>query len=768
MALNVETEALKGFHRTATRAANGTLFFCEAPHPDTAALWLAEAPQLARIHTLPEGVTLGSSGRRQLQFRRDIPFGFDFHWVREVALDVLRGATGFRLDGGVTAGVTASVDAPFDIRISSAGSRLRLLLNSLASRSGGLELKAAAQVSSEVGPAPGGDSLLAALAGIHPLEWVRNMLTSKGSGPWRDLAGATGVPTWMLDRIHFGWQEMSTRAEAAVWHALASDVELDSLLSLARAAAAGHPVSPAPGSAAEEWLEAYPPSGIAAAARSLLLWLDRPSLAAAAAKLRLYAHTVLDPARPADWASLVLAEQAGSRPQSVDPASLIQRWQGLRDSIYAAAAKALNRKLAAELTAGIEAEKSGSAVLDVSFPSTPAGADALRSTVAGDLNAVFAPGSLAEVHSGWLASFQARRRYLDLHLPFLGRKQYWHALDAVASASVVDEGASRVAVYSLQARDRAFQAGLASSTCILAVAVSNCDGHPRCDNLNLSFEHRFACPAGACDPALLRVLGAYGVCPEQWPAVDSEAVLTVTAPSSQTLAWTRTPHPSSPDFAAAVLRISSALQLMMRRWLPALYFADPRRYEDLAAARPLLVYAASLPCRSSRGAVTYDAMDPNSIAAAASSASTALPVILEQVRTRLRAAGLTKKIPYYVPYLYEGFIHDAIRRPQFAALLRADAFLVQDMVRLAETGREFRSLWSKQPREVISRLSTDGAYFVQSFNSRLKRLFGGSELLALGPLVLAEATAALSGDSSRCQVRLELTGSSGGSLFWTN
>ncbi|MBA3974558.1 MAG: hypothetical protein C0504_10115 [Candidatus Solibacter sp.] len=745
------------------------LYFCESPRPDADFLWLAQARQLNAIESLPEGLTLGASGRRQFHFQRLIPFGFDFHWVREVTLNTLRGTTGFRLDGSVTAGVSAAIDAPFDIRVSRSGARLRLRLNSSASRSGGLELKASATVHCAIGPPPPRDSLLAALAGIHPLEWIRTMLAASGSSFWRALADAASVRTYLLDAIHSGWQQMPACAEAAVWRALGDEDELAGLLQAARGVLAGSALEPLPGSAAEEWLLAYPPAGSAAAARSLLSWLDRPALAETAATLRRYALTVLDTTRPADWAGFVLAEQAGCRPGDIDPASLINRWSGLRDSIYRSAEQALNRKIAAELTAGVETPSAGSCLLDLSFPASPDGAAALRSAASGNLHPVFAPGSPALVHAGWLSHFHARRRYLDLHLPFLGRLQYRHALDAVASAPVLNEGVQRIAVYKLQARGNSYQAGIHSSTSVLAAAVSERDGQARCDNLNLTFEHRFASPSGPLSPAWSRLLHAYGVLPDEWPNNPSQAILTISAPASQTLAWTSTPHPSTPEFTAAVARISTALQLLMRRWLPALYFSGPHRYAALGAAWPLLVYAAGLPSRLPRAHhFTYDAMDPDSVRDAAFSASAALPPMIGEIRAHLSAAGLKSKLAHYVPYRYEGLIHRAIRSPQFSSLLRADAFLVQDMVRLAETCREFRSLWTRQPSSVIRRLSSDGAYFVRSFNSRLKRLFGNSEFLALGPLILAEATTALSGASARSQVSLELLDSNGGRLFWTN
>ena len=48
MALNVEPEAINGFHRASTLLGDGTLLYCDSACLDTAALWLAEAQHLDR------------------------------------------------------------------------------------------------------------------------------------------------------------------------------------------------------------------------------------------------------------------------------------------------------------------------------------------------------------------------------------------------------------------------------------------------------------------------------------------------------------------------------------------------------------------------------------------------------------------------------------------------------------------------------------------------------------------------------------------------
>lgn len=767
MAQTNDIELVNGVYRIWDRRDEGG-FYCESADQSLARKWLAAAEGLAGIETLPAGVTIVSTSSRQINFSRNLPFGFDYHWVREVALDVLRGTTGLRLDSDATAAVSASLSAVFEVRVRNDNGRLRLDLRSTSAEKGSFGIKAVAGVKTEVSGVDGSDSLLKALAGIHPIEWVRKMLAAEGSADWRDLATAVGVRTWLLDRIYAKWQQLTARGEAALWRALGDRKELDELRRVVKVVAGGGLPVPRAGSPAEEWLISLGSTVAADAAKSLLSWLDDSTLLASTIRLRQYAIDVLNPTKLSDWAEAALAEQAGGVLNSLDSSALLARWTGLTRNIYARTSEALNRKLSAELTAAAEASGGERVVLDVSFPATPAGVAALRTVAAGGLDAALAAGADAVIHEGWIESFLARRRYLDLNLPFAGRRQYRKDLDALASAKVVNDGLGRLVAYTLDAKDSVVENGAVASTLLLAAAVSARDGDPHCDNLNLTFEHRFPTVPGKNDAAWNRVLDAYGLRPEAWPGERGEAILTVSAPSELVLAWTCTPHPSTPEYEAAIMRVSTALQTMMRRWLPAIYFADPKRYQDLGAAWPLLVYAAGQPYQS-RGChnYAYDIMDRNSVAAAASSALPALPGLLADARRKLLAAGLNRKTRHYQPAHPEGVIQSSFRQPQFTSLLSADAFLVQDMIRLAETGRDLRSSWAKEPRAVVRRLSRDGAYFVNSFHSRLKRLYGGNEILGLSSLVLVEATAALAGVDACCEAKLEWVNGKGERMFWT-
>jgi hypothetical protein len=767
MAQTNDIELVNGVYRVWDRRDEGS-YYCESGDQVLARKWLAAAAGLNGIEALPEGVTIGSTTCRQINFTRKLPIGFDYHWVREIALDILRGTTGLRLDSDATAEVSANLNSEFESRVRMENGRLRLELRSGSGRKGSFGVKAVAGVKTEVSGVTGSDSLLKALAGIHPIEWVRKMLAAGGSADWRDLAGAVGIRTWQLDRLYTKWQLLSARSEAALWRALGDGSELAELRRVVEVAAAGGLPVPKAGSAAEEWLISLGSNAASDAAKSLLIWLDDSSMLASAARLRQYALDVLDPSKLTDWAAAALVEQAGGEWNTLDTTALLARWTNLTKDVYAKTSEALNRKLSAELTGAVEASGGERVVLDVSFPATTEGAGALRTVAAGGLDAALATGADTVIHEGWIEAFLARRRYLDLNLPFVGRRQYRHDLDALASAKVANDGLGRLVVYALDAKDKVVENGVVASTLLLAAAVSARDGDPRCDNLSLTFEHRFPVIPGRNDAAWNRVLDAYGLKPDSWPEEKGEAILTAAAPGDLVLAWTRTPHPSSREFEAAILRVSTALQTMMRTWLPALYFAKPENYQDLGAARPLLVYAAGRPYQSSgRRDYTYDVMDKSAVAAAASSALPNLPSLLAEAREKLIAAGLMGKVRHYEPTRPDGVICDALRRPQFKALLSADTFLIQDMIRLAKAGRDLRSAWAKNPRVVVNRLSTDGAYFVKSFHSRLRRLYGGNEILGLSSLVLVEATAALAGVNTRCEAQLEWVNEKGERMFWT-
>ena len=84
-----------------------------------------------------------------------VPFGFQFHWLREIARGLFAGASPFR------------VDAPAPARISR---------------------KSSGEIDVALDVIPAHDDLLAALAGVHPIQWLRRLLKSSGSLSWKAAA----------------------------------------------------------------------------------------------------------------------------------------------------------------------------------------------------------------------------------------------------------------------------------------------------------------------------------------------------------------------------------------------------------------------------------------------------------------------------------------------------------------------------------------------------------------------------------------------------
>jgi hypothetical protein len=137
-------------------------------------------------------------------------------------------------------------------------------------------------------------------------------------------------------------------------------------------------------------------------------------------------------------------------------------------------------------------------------------------------------------------------------------------------------------------------------------------------------------------------------------------------------------------------------------------------------------------------------MDPDAVERAVNSALRCYPAALASVRQTLLAAGRTSAASYYDPADARYILAAVLRqRRNFAALLTADAFFIEEAVRLADCARELRSLAATNPATATRNLARYSTSMVQAFHRRLRRLYARQDFLALGPLFLLEATSAL-------------------------
>jgi hypothetical protein len=105
-------------------------------------------------------------------------------------------------------------------------------------------------------------------------------------------------------------------------------------------------------------------------------------------------------------------------------------------------------------------------------------------------------------------------------------------------------------------------------------------------------------------------------------------------------AWTGAPQECHAAYFQTWQAVSLAAQKALRRWIPEIYFRDPARYEDRGAAFPLLVYAASRPCRGRpRTEFTYDVADTEVLPRALNQIGASLQNVLDTVERTLHACG---------------------------------------------------------------------------------------------------------------------------------
>ncbi len=203
---------------------------------------------------------------------------------------------------------------------------------------------------------------------------------------------------------------------------------------------------------------------------------------------------------------------------------------------------------------------------------------------------------------------------------------------------------------------------------------------------------------------------------------DEAAMLLATHP-----AWINAPDEFQPRYFQTWQEVSLALQMAMRSWIPEIYFRDPARYEDRDAAFPLLVYAASRPCRGRpRTEFTYDVVDPEVLPCALNLIGTSLQNVLRKVESHLHQCGRPELARRYAPLWHQDVLRAVQRRPRkFVGLLGDEAAVVSAVIEFGTA----RGMQAVKP-------------FAKSANLALRNMYG-EDLRSLSFKALEEATRAL-------------------------
>src|SRR5215472_8111722 len=114
--------------------------------------------------------------------------------------------------------------------------------------------------------------------------------------------------------------------------------------------------------------------------------------------------------------------------------------------------------------------------------------------------------------------------------------------------------------------------------------------------------------------------------------------------------WLRMPSEQSTTFLPAFVRMSEAIQAVLRETVPVKYFEYVERFRDTRTAYPMLIYQASPVFRGKkRSELTYDVLNPALIAALYRRSKLPLDELLTHVEARLRTAGMDELANLYAP-----------------------------------------------------------------------------------------------------------------------
>jgi|HubBroStandDraft_1064217.scaffolds.fasta_scaffold67907_2 hypothetical protein len=201
--------------------------------------------------------------------------------------------------------------------------------------------------------------------------------------------------------------------------------------------------------------------------------------------------------------------------------------------------------------------------------------------------------------------------------------------------------------------------------------------------------------------------------------------------------WFAAPDERDPGFFPAYGRISLAIQAVLRERVPASYFQTIDSLRDVKRAYPMLVYQAARPFRGRlRSELTYDVLNPQTLATLLRGAKPGLLDLLGRTEARLSAAGWNQLADQYHPRRVTHILDTVQKlsksRKCLHLLVRSESVLLDALVELGGLG----NLAAKQQFRRV-------AEFEKKWVFQLRRLYPGTNFLWLAPLLLEAASAAL-------------------------
>jgi hypothetical protein len=713
--------------------------------------------QAAAVESLPPGATLlAERARRRFSFAASVPVSYDLAWPTQSANGEVRGKGAVRVWAASPARVQYEVEADVLTTVR-ATARSAVLLSVFAAPGGTANRVAASALLSP--PAPD-DPLLAALLCRHPLDWMRSLMHGVGSPAWALMAREAQVWPAELDRLMILWRELSSGAESALWrmagdsaafddfrewsHRLAGAPASEETAAAVRAELARDPRWAA--SPAAEWLEAS--AGVP------LPLIDSPAArhrlhAAAGLALKLFSAG-LDLNVIASLSAMAEASLGEDRLGAAiaAPTAEIRRHSSplerLCRDIHAEAQTALGPVAASAAGRMIAACGAHWPLAEAAFDlARPGAVERFHAALAGRIEA-FAPSpDGVQASPSLLGVIAARPLNLSVGLPLVPYRRLARVLETIDEASVQPVHAGRLEV--VLPGSPADPARASSNSIVERVTLSpfrSLSREPGAAESLLACEDIFVLGGGA--PAhLWRSLLNWLALPSAHCSPEPLlARLTISIPLAWAEIWHELPHSRNDYFLPVFAAISTSIQRTMRKWIPYLGLKDPCNYADPLAALPLLVYAVSRPFYGSRkGAFTYPLRGAAGLREAFQSALPGFAETTAAIHGELLAAGHSSHRSFN-PARARTLLGTVYRqRRRFASLLAADAFFVEEILHLADTAHELRSLASS-PRFAAKVLFRALESSRATLARRFRRLYEGRQFPILPSVLWIEATAA--------------------------
>jgi hypothetical protein len=734
-----------------------------APDANTAGARLTALKPPAEIRAaddLPPHAVWVSRHAAALNFFLPLSYGFDYHWLREVAAGVLEGVTGVRLDAAATAELGGRIAGGFSYMLLRDGVKLRLRWMRRAEKTLNFAAQIEAQVKLNV-PLPGrADDLLAALIGHHAVDYIRWVAGSTGSPSWSEIPREIGAESSDLAQFLDRWRHLPARIEGVLCKAARAPSGVQSVMDwaarvtsrisdpqgLSTAIADAFDSDPQfAESPTGQWLEA-------SAQQALTTLMSRPEFERVTASARMVLGLFSGKTYRAMFEALVEQAEKAALPRV---AAAAQQALALRDKLYGNARSALEKSISAELGFIAQSAEVSSVWADALFDDSTSGIASLRRSLAGDvtwLTSKDVPG--VELRQALLSHQLRRVRHIELHLPFTTRRTWDLRQETLAYLDIQTTDDGRMYAFETEAKSVAAKRTQYQSTLTLASSFVARKDDLENSHFTLGFSDTRKVTAGPSMQPWLAMLSAYGLqeAARCWlgsrpPGEEIDATLSLALPGTFLSNWTHAPALRDPESFPVFARLSVSVQAVLRRWLPALYFSQLERYRTLGAAQPLVVYQATDPFPGKpRNTFTYDVLEPESMERAWRSAGRNLPEVLRGIYDRLKAAEMGGTASFYDPR-QSRCVLAAQRRwyRLYQSLLVADTFLVNQLVGLATEGRNLRATTVRDPARAVKDLAKFSEHFVSVFHGKLRHLYGSGEWLGLGSLLLLEATRALSG-----------------------